>query len=244
MSSRRRTTPARPLRVAGRHQAVTGGTTTADPVPPDEHSRPRPRGRHGVGTVARQPASTPRRDATAAELYGEREERSGIRSPIAALVALLAVVVIASGLAVWFRGEAEQLRNRAGNDALVDVVGTAQVLSHVDEALEAVYSYDFARLDENERTARELITEGFSDDYRMLFEEVRQLAPDQPAVVSAVVANSAVRLLDGDRAIVVAFIDQQTTRGVDTEQFAVPARLTVTAERVDDRWKIAAIEIV
>jgi Mce-associated membrane protein len=89
-----------------------------------------------------------------------------------------------------------------------------------------------------------LITEDFSDDYQMLFDEVRQLAPDQPAVVSAVVANSAVKMLDGDRAIVVAFIDQQATRGVDAEQLAVPARLTVTAERVDDRWKIAAIEIV
>jgi Mce-associated membrane protein len=126
----------------------------------------------------------------------------------------------------------------------VDVAATAQVVRHVNAALEAVYSYDFARLDENERTARELITEDFSDDYQMLFDEVRQLAPDQPAVVSAVVANSAVKVLDGDRAIVVAFIDQQATRGVDAEQFAVPARLTVTAERVDDRWKIAAIKIV
>ena len=172
-----------------------------------------------------------------------REAATG-GSPIATLVALLAVVIIAAGLAVWFRGETEQLRNRVGNDALVDVAATAQVVRHVNAALEAVYSYDFARLDENERTARELITEDFSDDYQMLFDEVRQLAPDQPAVVSAVVANSAVKVLDGDRAIVVAFIDQQATRGVDSEQLAVPARLAVTAERVDDRWKIAAIDIV
>ena len=174
----------------------------------------------------------------------DRPSRAEIWSPIATLVALLAVVIIATGLAVWFRGETEQLRNRAGNDALVDVAATARVVSQVNAALEAVYSYDFARLDENERTARELITEDFSDDYQMLFDEVRQLAPDQPAVVSAVVADSAVKVLNGDRAVVVAFIDQQSTRGVDAEQFAVPARLTVTAERVDGRWKIAAIEVV
>lgn len=195
-------------------------------------------------SALRRPESTPRRQATAEGLDGERAERSVIRSPIATLVALLAVVVIATGLAVWFRGEAEQLRNREGNDALVDVAATSQVLSDVNEALEAVYSYEVARLDENERTARELITEDFSDDYGMLVEEVRRPAPDQPAVVSAVVVSSAVKLLDGDRAIVVVFIDQQATRGVDAEQPAVPARLTVTAERVDDRWKIAAIEIV
>ncbi|MCA1713359.1 MAG: hypothetical protein LC789_17655 [Actinobacteria bacterium] len=173
-----------------------------------------------------------------------RAMRSGVRSPIAALVALLAVVIIATGLAVWFRGEAEQLRNRAGNDALVNVAATAEVVNHVNEALEAVYSYDLARLDENERATRELITEDFSDDYRMLVEEVRRPGPDRPAAVSAVVANSAVRLLDGDRAIVVAFIDQRATGGGNAEQFAVPARLTVTAERVDDRWKIAAIDVV
>jgi len=195
-------------------------------------------------SALRRPEAAPRREATAEELGGEPEERSVIRSPIATLVALLAVVVIATGLAAWFRGEVEQLRNREGNDALVDVAATSQVVSDVEEALEAVYSYDVARLDENQRTARELITEDFSDDYEMLVEEVRGPAPDQPTVVSAVVVSSAVKLLDGDRAIVVAFIDQQATRGVDAEQSTVPARLTVTAERVDDRWKIAAIEIV
>ncbi len=169
---------------------------------------------------------------------------SSLRSPVATLVALLAVVVIATGLAVWFRGEAEQLRNREGNDALVDVAATAQVVNDVNRALEAVYSYDVARLDENERAARELITEDVTGDYRMLLDEVRRPAPDRPAVVSAVVTSSAVRFLDEDRAIVVAFIDQRATRGMDAEQPAVPARLTVTAERVDDRWKIAAIEIV
>lgn len=188
--------------------------------------------------------SAPCREATVEEFDGEREERAGIRSPVATLVALLAVVIIAAGLAVWFRGEAEQLRNRAGNEALVDSAATAQVVSHVNEALEAVYSYDVARLDENERTARDLITEDFADDYQLLVDEVRQPAPDQPVVASAVVADSAVKSLDGDRAIVVAFIDQQATRGVDAERLTVPARLTVTAEWVDDRWKIAAIEVL
>ncbi len=183
--------------------------------------------------------------SAASRATAARTSRLAGRPPAtAALVALLAVVIIATGLAVWFRGEAEQLWNRAGNDALVDVATTAQVVNDVDEALEAVYSYDVARLDENERTARELITEDFSDDYRLLVDEVRQPAPDQPAAVSAVVASSAVRLLDGDRAIVVAFINQRVTGGVNAEQFAVPARLTVTAERVGDRWMIAAIDVV
>jgi len=48
----------------------------------------------------------------------------------------------------------------ATNAALVDVGETAVVAGQLGDALEAVYSYDFARLGENERAAREVITPG------------------------------------------------------------------------------------
>ncbi len=169
----------------------------------------------------------------------DRPSRAEIWSPIATLVALLAVVIIATGLAVWFRGETEQLRNRAGNDALVDVAATARVVSQVNAALEAVYSYDFARLDENERAAREVITTGFSTEFDRLFSQVRDLAPQQQAVVSATVTVSAVQEISGDRAVLVAFMDQQATTAANAEQTAAAGRLTVVGERVDGRWKIA-----
>jgi Mce-associated membrane protein len=148
------------------------------------------------------------------------------------LVALVAVVVIALGLAAWFRGAANQLSASASanNRALVDVGTTAEVTEQVREAVTRVYSYDFARLDDNERAAEQVITGQFAQDFH------------QQAVVVATVLNLAVKVLDADRAILVVFIDQQASRGIQTPQLVVAGRLTVTAERVGGRWKIADVQ--
>jgi Mce-associated membrane protein len=42
----------------------------------------------------------------------------------------------------------------------------------------------------------------------------------------------------------VAFVDQQATRaapGAESQQLSAAGRLAVTGERVDGRWKIAAV---
>jgi Mce-associated membrane protein len=132
----------------------------------------------------------------------------------------------------------------ASNTALVDVAGTSAAAGQLSDALETVYSFDFARLDENERAAREVITPGFAAEFDRLFAEVRQRAPEQQAVVSATVTLSAVKELTGDHAVLVAFVDQQATRAApdaESRQLAAAGRLTVTGERVDGRWKIASV---
>lgn len=132
----------------------------------------------------------------------------------------------------------------AANTALVDVGGTAEAAGQLSDALETVYSFDFARLDENERAAREVITPAFAAEFDRLFAEVRQRAPEQQAVVSATVTLSAVKELTGDHAVLVAFVDQQATRAApdaQSRQLAAAGRLTVTGERVDGHWKIASV---
>ncbi|MPZ66328.1 MAG: hypothetical protein GEU83_12735 [Pseudonocardiaceae bacterium] len=176
--------------------------------------------------------------------YGEAAGWHGRHGDIATLVVLVAVFLVAMTLAVWFRGEADGLRSRAdtNNAALVNAQATAQVDSQISAALEIVYSYDFSSLDADEAAASEVVTGEFTEDYRALFAEVRELAPPQEAVVSAVVVNSAVKVLDGDRAQLVVFLNQRGTKGATDEEIAAPGRLTVTAERVDGQWKIAAVE--
>jgi Mce-associated membrane protein len=163
---------------------------------------------------------------------------------IATLVGLGAAVVIALGLAAWFRGEANQLAGSAAasNQALVDVGATAEVSGQVREAVQRIFSYDFARLDGNERAASEVITGSFIDSYHQQFARVRELAPPQQAVVVASVPALAVKMLDGDRAIVVVFLDQQAHQGGQTKPLLAAGRLSVTAQRVNGSWKIADAE--
>jgi Mce-associated membrane protein len=163
---------------------------------------------------------------------------------VATLVGLVAAVVIALGLAAWFRGEANQLvgSSAASNEALVDVGATAQVSGQVREAVQRVFSYDFARLDDNERAAAEVVTGPFVESFHQQFARVRELAPPQQAVVVATVPALAVKVLDGDRAIVVVFLDQQAHQGGQGKPLLATGRLAVTAQRVNGSWKIADAE--
>jgi len=159
-------------------------------------------------------------------------------------VALVVVMLIALGLAAWWRGETHALLGTAAssNRALLDVGTTAEISEQVRDAVERVFSYDFARLDDNERAAAAVITGPFAADYRHQFARVRDLAPGQQAVVVATVPALAVKVLDGDRAIVVVFIDQQANRGGQAQPLLAAGRLRVTAQRVTGSWKIADVQ--
>lgn len=241
----RRTPPTRRPRVAG---ARTRNTVT----PPSELDPPRAAGTAGGRTGGT--TGTAGGPATAAPAGGdppnERDTRgatprqAGRRGRIATLVALVAVLLVAMTLAVWFRGEAEGLHSRAdtNNAALVNAQATAQVDSEISAALETVYSYDHTKLDANQAAAAAVITGRFTEDYRTLFAEVRELAPQQQAVVSASVVKSAVKVLDDGRAVLIVFLNQRGTKGTNGEQIAAAGRLTVTAQQVDGQWKIAAVQ--
>ncbi|HXT46478.1 MAG TPA: hypothetical protein VN748_20605 [Pseudonocardiaceae bacterium] len=163
---------------------------------------------------------------------------------VATLVALVAALVMAVGLGAWFRGEANQLTGSpaATNEALVDKDATAQVSDQIRDAVQRVYSYDFARLDDNERAAGDVVTGPFVDSFHQQFAKIRQLAPPQQAVVVASVPAIAVKTLDGDRAIVLVFVDQQARQVGKDKPLLATSRLSITAQRVDGRWKIADAE--
>ncbi|MDQ2789674.1 MAG: hypothetical protein DLM60_18595 [Pseudonocardiales bacterium] len=180
----------------------------------------------------------------------QRESTEEVAKParrvtaVATLVALVAAVVMAIGLAAWFRGEANQLTGSAAasNEALVDAGATAQVAGQVREAVQRVFSYDYARLDDNERAASEVITGQYVQSFHQQFARVRELAPPQQAVVVATVPALAVKVLDGDRAIVLVFIDQQAHQGGQAKPLLAAGRVSVTAKRVNGSWKIADVE--
>ncbi|MFY9808808.1 MAG: hypothetical protein WCC38_05105 [Pseudonocardiaceae bacterium] len=163
---------------------------------------------------------------------------------VAALVAVVAVVVIALSLAAWFRGEANQLGGSAAvsNDALSDANTTAQVSGQVSDAVRRVFSYDFVRLDDNERAAAEVITGSFVQTFHQRFARIRELAPPQQAVVVTTVPALAVKTLDGDRATLLVFLDQEAHQGGQPKPLLASGRIAVTAQRVDGTWKISDVE--
>lgn len=163
-------------------------------------------------------------------------------------VPLLAVaLVLLTGLAVFFALANARLNNTASarNTALVDMSATTAATGQLAAALKAAYSYDYARLDENERDARAGMTPAMADQFTKLFAQVRQLAPEQKSVVSATIVVAGAQSIVGDTAVAIFFMDQQATRtdkDGKTSQFFAPGRLTVVGKLIDGQWKIDSME--
>ncbi|MBN9108807.1 MAG: hypothetical protein J0I34_08475 [Pseudonocardia sp.] len=195
-------------------------------------------------------------EVEAGEVAGQDEPRKGSlldRLPVAttrkatALVAAVAVVLLAAAVFMgvsWWRTAHSPA---AENAALVDVATTAQVSQQLGDAVKKVYSFDYTRLDQNEKAARDVITPDFQADYDKLFEQVRNLGTQQQAVVTATISQIAVREIHGDTATAVVFVDQQATKAASTDgqtQAASAGRLTVTGKLVDGVWKIADVQVL
>ncbi len=207
----------------------------------------------GEARVRRRPSGKRalRRPATAAEAAviataRRAATRHRLRRPVP-VPALVGALVLLVGLAVFCAVENAEVRGTpsAQNTALVDIGTTAQVSQQVTAALKTIYSFDYTRLDQNEAAARAVITPAFAGQFDQLFRQVRELAPQQQAVVSATVNLVGVRSINGDTATLLVFLDQQATRaqaGGGPQQLAAAGRLTVTAQLVDGTWKIAAVD--
>ncbi|MEU0529736.1 hypothetical protein [Amycolatopsis tolypomycina] len=152
-----------------------------------------------------------------------------------------AVVVLMAGLAVWFTLEARSANAVvAHNSAMSDVAGTADAAKEIGAALGTVFSYRYDDPDQSSQAAREVLTGPALGQYEQLFGQVRKLAVEQKLVVTSTAVASGVKLLVGDRAALLVFLDQTGTRG-DGQRSTGAAQLSVTAERVAGKWRVTGM---
>ncbi|MEU4764878.1 hypothetical protein AB0H12_16620 [Actinosynnema sp. NPDC023794] len=218
---------------------------TTEPAP-----RPRPTGRRRrtgeavAPSVLTEPAAEhPKSEADAwAARHNEPADRStrlGGSGPVLP-IALVVVAALLVGLGVWFQGRAGEVRY---NEALVDSAGTTEVAGQTREAVEKAFSYNYADVSATEEAANELLVGKAKCQYNAIFGPVRTLAPEQKLVVTVKAVSSGVTSLDGDRATVLLFLDQVTTRTTDNQSGGGIAMMRVGAQKVDGRWKVDNMEM-
>jgi Mce-associated membrane protein len=152
-----------------------------------------------------------------------------------------ALAVVLAGLAGWFTLETRSTNAVvAHNGALSDVAGTADAAKQVSAALGTVFSYRFDDPAKSEQAAKDVLTGPALAQYEQLFGQVRKLAAEQRLVVTSTAVASGVKLLDGDRAALLVFLDQTGTRG-DGQRSTGAAQLSVTAERVAGKWRVTGM---
>ncbi|WP_414940282.1 hypothetical protein [Amycolatopsis sp. cmx-11-51] len=152
-----------------------------------------------------------------------------------------AVALVMAGLAGWFAIEARDATAvLTHNTALTDVATTAEVSDQVGKALGTVFSYRYDDPAKSGQAAKEVLTGPALGQYDQLFAQVRSLAAEQKLVVTSTPVVSGVKILDGDRASLLVFLDQTGVRG-DGQRSTGAAQLSVTAERSEGRWRVTAL---
>jgi Mce-associated membrane protein len=159
-------------------------------------------------------------------------------------IALGVVAVLLGGLAFWFAEEADGLHAApaARNAALTDTARTSEVKGKVNDAVNALFSYDYADASRTEQAARSLLTGKAVGQYNAMLAQVRAQAPSQKLVLTTTVTDSAVELLDGDRAHLLLFADQRNTAATTKQTTYAAAMLAIDAVRRNGAWKIANID--
>ncbi|MFD9699219.1 hypothetical protein [Lentzea sp. NPDC059081] len=154
--------------------------------------------------------------------------------------ALLVVAVLLGALGTFFLVKSRAVSYDA---ALVDAGTTSAVNGQIREAVEKSFSYNFADVAATEKAARELLTGKALCQYNAVFGPVKEVAPQQKLVVTVRVVSSAVSSLKDDRATVLVFADQVTTRTTDNQTGGGTAMLRVSALDDGGRWKIDNMEM-
>lgn len=182
--------------------------------------------------------------APAKEAIPAEEASPGRRRAWRVAAALGAVTVVLGGFGVWatFHANSERSSAAAQNTALTDGPATAAVRREVAAAVNTIFSYNYANTAATRRAAQGLLTGPAVRQYDTLFALVTKNAPAQKLVVTTRVTNTGVELLNGNRARLLVFANQQDTRAGTGQTSYAGAMFAVTALRQGGRWKIENID--
>lgn len=216
----------------------SGKTRAAGTAPPRDLNRAEQA--TGASTAVwpdTEPDTEPEPEAGSAEDTGSARKRS----PAMLAAVLTAIALVLAALAIWFRAESTALE---GNQAWVDPARTEEVKSAATKAVEGLFSYNYTDTAKTEKLAKDVLAgDNVRKRYNQLFDQVKREAPKQQLVLTSKAARSAVSMLEDDRARVLIFLDQTSTRATSGETVANGAQLSVNMELQDDSWKVTDIDL-
>jgi len=159
-------------------------------------------------------------------------------------VALAVLTIVLGGVGAWSARQAHALNSNptAENKALTDSARTSALKGEVTDIVNTVFSYNYTDVAKTERAAQTLLTGKAVQQYNEMIAVVRKQAPTQKLVLTTTVTDSGVRMLEGDRAHLLIFADQRSTRTDKNQSAASAAMFSVTAVYRDNRWKISNID--
>jgi Mce-associated membrane protein len=167
-----------------------------------------------------------------------RQVARGARARIGAIV-LAAALVASAGVTAWLYFEQyrpDQATSPAASNVALDAAksGTVALLSYSPETLDK----DFA-------AAKSHLTGDFLSYYTQFTEQIVTPAAKQKSVkTSAAVVRAAVSELHPDSAMVLVFINQNTTSKENPDGSFAASAVKVGLKKINDTWLISAFDPV
>jgi hypothetical protein len=169
---------------------------------------------------------------------GAKQSRPAV---LAMVLLVVAVVATGAGFFSWSKAQQADRAQPTGNIAFLNKPATAEVKDQVSKAIEAIYSYDSAQLDQSESRALSFITGSYTDEFKANFATVRQLGPQEKASLVSTVVGAGVESLTESRATLLVMVNQVGHRGDNPQPLRAAVRLNVTAQKVDGQWKVSGV---
>lgn len=146
---------------------------------------------------------------------------------------LLVLMLISGGVATWLYFK--QYRP----DQLTDAGIAQTVVNSASDGTVAVMSYSPDTLDQDFAKARSHLGGNFLSYYNQLTQQMLSPAAKQKAIkTTARVMRAAVSQLHPDSAVVLLFVDQNTTTKDNPEPSTTPSSVLVSLTRVNGSWLI------
>lgn len=192
--------------------------------------------------VERPPVARPvRQRGASARASGRTAKPLTLLRPL--LLAVLTAALTAFSVVAYVQGQDRRADSAGHNTALADTARTSEVKGVVDEAVQGIFSYDHTNPARSEAAAKTSLTGAAVGQYRAMIAPVREQGPAQKLVLTTTVTDSGVEVVDGDRARVLVFADQSSTRtGKGGGTTVAAAMFAVDAVRRDGTWRIASID--
>lgn len=154
-------------------------------------------------------------------------------------IVLLLLLLVSGGLAAWLYFT-QYRPDTQTSDAAAQAVTTA-----AREGMTALLSYKSETLDQNVTAAKSHLTGDFVNDYEKRIREV--VAPavkGKDVATNAKVVGSAVSELHPDSAVVLLFVDQETTSKDRPDPSMWASSVVVSLAKADGKWLITGFQPV
>jgi len=165
--------------------------------------------------------------------------REWTRTPVLAMLSAALVCAVAGILFFVdpFHSSAEASPNRA----VIDRQDTFEVIGQVDTALQHILSYNYADPGATQTAAAQVLVGDAAHQFQVLFDALQNKGSGQQLTLSAKVVQSGVYSLTDDKADLLVFLDQTSTRKSDGTTAVSAARIQVSAVKQGGVWRISEL---